>query len=243
MIKFFRRIRYDLMEKNKTGKYLKYAFGEIVLVVIGILIALQINNWNQGRIESNEEQAALINLGQDFEYNLKVLDSLIDYEINIRKLQFTILSHTGTKPKPKTEIEFNVALNTATHLAEFYPRNGSLDDLLNSGNLGIIKNRKLRKSLSSWKPILDQIKAREKIAISEIEEIEYLISKKGSWLNIDAVSNSKTIENNFFPESGFDVDNRNLLNELEFENTIENVIFQNDLIINRWIQAINATFP
>ena len=49
MIKFFRKIRYDLMEKNKTVKYFKYAFGEIILVVFGILIALQINNWNETR--------------------------------------------------------------------------------------------------------------------------------------------------------------------------------------------------
>ncbi|TYA54315.1 DUF6090 family protein [Formosa maritima] len=49
MIKFFRKIRYNLMEQNKTGKYLKYAIGEIILVVIGILIALQINNWNEER--------------------------------------------------------------------------------------------------------------------------------------------------------------------------------------------------
>ncbi|MCB0462680.1 MAG: DUF6090 family protein [Flavobacteriaceae bacterium] len=49
MIKFFRKIRYNLMEQNKTGKYLKYAIGEIILVVIGILIALQINNWNEAR--------------------------------------------------------------------------------------------------------------------------------------------------------------------------------------------------
>jgi len=49
MIKFFRKIRYDLMDKNKTGKYFKYAIGEIILVVIGILIALQINNWNENR--------------------------------------------------------------------------------------------------------------------------------------------------------------------------------------------------
>jgi hypothetical protein len=49
MIKFFRKIRYDLMEKNKTGKYLKYATGEIVLVVIGILIALQLNNLNENK--------------------------------------------------------------------------------------------------------------------------------------------------------------------------------------------------
>ncbi len=53
MIKFFRKIRYDLMEKNKTGKYLKYAIGEIILVVTGILIALQINNLNEQR-KSNE---------------------------------------------------------------------------------------------------------------------------------------------------------------------------------------------
>jgi hypothetical protein len=45
MIKFFRQIRFKLMETGKTSKYFKYAIGEIVLVVIGILIALQINNW------------------------------------------------------------------------------------------------------------------------------------------------------------------------------------------------------
>ena len=49
MIKFFRKIRYNLMEAGKIGKYFKYAIGEIVLVVIGILIALSINNWNEQR--------------------------------------------------------------------------------------------------------------------------------------------------------------------------------------------------
>ena len=49
MIKFFKKIRQNLLMENKTGKYLKYAIGEIVLVVIGILIALGINNWNQNQ--------------------------------------------------------------------------------------------------------------------------------------------------------------------------------------------------
>ena len=53
MIKFFRHIRQSLIMENKTGKYLKYAIGEIVLVVIGILIALQINNWNENRKSNN----------------------------------------------------------------------------------------------------------------------------------------------------------------------------------------------
>ena len=49
MIKFFRKIRQRLLTENKFSKYLLYAIGEIILVVIGILIALQINNWNEGR--------------------------------------------------------------------------------------------------------------------------------------------------------------------------------------------------
>jgi len=64
MIKFFRKIRQNLLMENKTGKYFKYAIGEIVLVVIGILIALQINNWNENRKKEtlkNEYKTALIN--------------------------------------------------------------------------------------------------------------------------------------------------------------------------------------
>ena len=56
MIKFFRKIRYDLMNQNKTTKYFKYAIGEIVLVVIGILIALQVNNWNVNRLNLKIEK-------------------------------------------------------------------------------------------------------------------------------------------------------------------------------------------
>ena len=62
MINFFRRIRQNLLMENKTSKYFKYAIGEIVLVVLGILIALQINNWNQGRINANEELSILKSL-------------------------------------------------------------------------------------------------------------------------------------------------------------------------------------
>ncbi|WP_191859362.1 DUF6090 family protein [Hanstruepera ponticola] len=67
MIKFFRHIRYNLMEKNKTGKYFKYAIGEIVLVVIGILIALQINNWNESNKLKKEETLYLKRLKIDLE--------------------------------------------------------------------------------------------------------------------------------------------------------------------------------
>ena len=55
MIKFFRKARYNLMEQNKTGKYLKYAIGEILIVMIGIFLALQVNKWNQNPIDKSRE--------------------------------------------------------------------------------------------------------------------------------------------------------------------------------------------
>ena len=69
MIKFFRKIRYDLMEKNKTGKYLKYAVGEIVLVVIGILIALSINNWNEEQKSIKKGHEILSDIRENVEFN------------------------------------------------------------------------------------------------------------------------------------------------------------------------------
>ena len=55
MIKFFRHIRRNLMETGKTGRYFKYAIGEIILVMIGILLALQVNNWNESRKVQTQE--------------------------------------------------------------------------------------------------------------------------------------------------------------------------------------------
>jgi len=79
MIKFFRKIRYDLMEKNKTGKYLKYAIGEIVLVVIGILIALSINNWNeQTKIEAKID-AIFKNVLEELSKNIDNSNNLIKF--------------------------------------------------------------------------------------------------------------------------------------------------------------------
>jgi hypothetical protein len=94
MIKFFRKIRYDLMEKNKTGKYLKYAIGEIVLVVIGILIALSINNANTYRKDRIKEKELLNEIVVNLELNkqlivqrIGVLDLLNEMSDLILKLQ------------------------------------------------------------------------------------------------------------------------------------------------------------
>ncbi len=77
MIAFFRTIRKNLVDDNKPLKYLRYAFGEIILVVIGILIALQINNWNEKRKQNNERILYQKSLHDD-----RVLDTLMIIEGN-----------------------------------------------------------------------------------------------------------------------------------------------------------------
>ena len=77
MITFFRKIRQNLHSEGKTGKYLKYAIGEILLVVVGILIALQINNWNEDRKERKQEKDLLAQLESEFQNNLEQLEDKI----------------------------------------------------------------------------------------------------------------------------------------------------------------------
>ena len=77
MIKFFRNIRQNLLMENKTGKYFKYAIGEILLVVIGILIALQINNWNDQRISKKEVITQLKILSNELKDDINLFESQI----------------------------------------------------------------------------------------------------------------------------------------------------------------------
>ena len=97
MIKFFRKIRYDLMEKNKTGKYFKYAIGEIVLVVIGILIALQINNWNENNITTKKTLTYLGTLNTEIESNIDALTTYIETAHNDIKGSANTLSELHSK--------------------------------------------------------------------------------------------------------------------------------------------------
>jgi hypothetical protein len=85
MIKFFRKIRQNSLMENKTGKYLKYAIGEIILVVIGILLALKINNWN----ESQKHEAKLLN----YLTNLReaLIDDIASLKSNISYIPYVCL--------------------------------------------------------------------------------------------------------------------------------------------------------
>jgi len=226
MIKFFRQVRQKLILENKTTSYIKYAIGEIVLVVIGILIALQINNWNEVRKTNLEEQRALLNIQSDFSKNKELLNDLIATTKKSIDAGMKILNYTGSKIKPKTEDEFNDLLNSLFDHDPYYPLNGFLDDLLNSGKLGIFNNVELRNLLSSWKPRLEIVNQSFAAGVEGENLVNNFIIENGSWLNADQVTIVK--RSVALPESGFKIDNRSMLILSQFENLIENHVIGSD---------------
>src|SRR5210317_2143230 len=87
MIKFFRHIRQNLIMENKTSRYFKYAIGEIVLVMIGILLALQINNWNENRKNKIQLQSIFSAIEDDLKMDINDIDTLIS-KMNAREPDF-----------------------------------------------------------------------------------------------------------------------------------------------------------
>ena len=231
MIKFFRKIRQRLVSENRFSKYLIYALGEIILVVIGILIALQINNWNEHNKRDQQEQEILNNLKQDFEHNQKEIISVLEDNRSTIDSAFVILNNTGSKYSKSFDI--NRPLGDVAGTIYFYPKNGFLNDLINSGNLGIVKNDELRNLLSSWLPILKDLSLREKGAKEFENKIIQYVIENGSWLSVDEVDNDETITKLNFPSSGFNVDNNDLLQKVAFENMIENQIVFIELVNER----------
>mgnify|MGYP003625683564 CR=1 FL=1 len=98
MIKFFRKIRHTMINENKVSKYMLYAIGEIILVVIGILIALQINNWNEQRKDNKQEFYILKQLQKEF----KADSSQISNYIRLTKIK----TKNYAKPLKTSDTQF-----------------------------------------------------------------------------------------------------------------------------------------
>ena len=102
MIKFFRKIRQKLLTENKFSKYLIYAIGEIILVVIGILIALQINNWNHERLNRKQEIKILIGIRDELNDLIARLDNWSQFNRTGERLTSEILNFNRTEVKKQT---------------------------------------------------------------------------------------------------------------------------------------------
>ena len=156
MIKFFRNIRHLMIKENKVSKYLLYAFGEIILVVIGILIALQINNSNEARKTRTTELTFLTNIKEDLQLNLTSLEEfIIARKDAINSSEIVLDYFEGRKEMNLDDFNFH-ALNVMVWFP-FHQNDNTYQELLNSGQLSIISNKSIKDHLqnmqSSFKTI------------------------------------------------------------------------------------------
>jgi len=160
MIKFFRQIRQRLVIENRFSKYLLYAIGEIILVVIGILIALQINNNNEANKERIKELHYLKNIKTDLLLNNANITSFIATRESQIKSANTILAYYEGKPLEDLTDFSNNSLNVYTW-KKFYQNNNTFLELTNSGNLALLSNDSIKNSLLNIEALYKELKGEE----------------------------------------------------------------------------------
>jgi len=144
----FRNIRRQLASENKFQKYSRYAIGEIVLVVIGILIALSINNWNENRKERNKELIYLNNIKEDIKLNIASLEVFIVTRDETVNSVAIVLEYFNGKQK----IDHNTFNFHNINILEWYPfvqHSNTYEELMNSGKFAIISNKSIKNELQN----------------------------------------------------------------------------------------------
>lgn len=220
MIKFFRHIRQSMIRENRTSKYLLYAIGEIVLVVIGILIALQINNWNEERKNNVFEKEILSQIQQNL---VQDRNNLLEIKSWHQKAFDASERLVDDSLRNKNLDSVPYWLGEVVHFSRFQSLTNSYEALKSAG-LQNVKNKDLRKSLgiyyddkvnlvsktlgdieyafnNQWLPLMEahatNFEFRE---ILEVEDMQHFFSETNAWrllmLNRDNIRASiRNLEN------------------------------------------------
>ena len=137
MINLFRKFRRQQISSKQYKKYLIYIIGEVFLVVIGILIALQINNWNEGRKMNTEKLKILVELQNEFKENQNALDRKIDLHKFISSQTDDLVNLFNPIPK-KADIK---KIDTLIITMAFMPEFKATTSVLNSEKLALESNK------------------------------------------------------------------------------------------------------
>ena len=221
MIKFYRRIRKQLVSEENTSKYLKYAVGEILLVVLGILIALGINNWNEVRKNKKEETKSMKRILSDLETEKLILESSKKQFKKSRKYLIDVVYNEKREGLDSIPYHFSPFI----HLKS----NSEYINLKSSGRLNLITNDKLRYRLVNF------------------YEIVYNYYEEMSEFNKRLLYGGRAMEyfNNEFPTDTTNLINPKLviqkLKEDKFKYIInDQIISLNDIIKNLNTQVIDS---
>ena len=224
MINFFRKKRKQLAKENKAAKYTRYAIGEIILVVIGILIALSINNWNNNRIKENNAVSLSNRLLIEINKNKKELDEQI---IRISELQSeakSLLMLFGPNYKQINSRLLDSLIYGVISTPLYNFNSSTLDEALNTGQVSIFQSNYLRALLYDIPKKVHSINNYEDEMTRDIENnlMPYLYDQI-SFRQMDEEFSDKFEVNERSNLNHFD--NRMILSDRKFENMVDNKYF------------------
>lgn len=151
MIKFFKHIRRSLLNENQMGKYLKYAIGEILLVMIGILLAFQVNSWNDRRMRSNKELSYLKDIKVNLTNDIESIDEVVEFNetksILTDSMFYTLEHNTDPEIYMPSILKY---MYTLTYYDVFEPNRIAFDNMVGAENIDLISNSNLRTELSKY---------------------------------------------------------------------------------------------
>ena len=203
-----------MADDNRPLKYARYAIGEIVLVVIGILIALQINNWNEENKERKEVNEYLTNLLREFKINHEDLKTNVAYHkfVSIKTSELSDL----ISPNPK-EISSN-KLDTLMFSVMFYPEFTALTTMMTSDKLELVNDYELKNDIANWKLNYDEYRYDLKISYDQYLNHTYrFVSENYQIKNVKHfVRDRIKLDQSLFP-----VDAKSILSDPVFENQMK----------------------
>ncbi len=250
MIKFFRKIRRQLLTKNlpvrqagqpsgqegklsssdlqvgptarlessgQVGRYLLYAISEIILVVIGILIALAINNINERHKERKTALSYLNSLHEEFEFNLALLEKTIKISegLSIGAENIRILFNPQVLDTV-SEQRIGQVFNDLNNVTVYSPSNGALLEIISSGSLKLLENSQLKQHLAGFEKRVARIRVQEEEILRLRSEMGVFIRQKGSMAALLSIDISSDVGDNY---SGT-LSNKSLFKSTYFLNTI-----------------------
>ncbi|MCB0461577.1 MAG: hypothetical protein R2816_05445 [Flavobacteriaceae bacterium] len=246
MIKFFRKIRYNLMETGKTGKYLKYAIGEIILVMIGILLALQVNNWNQDRLNTIEKKELLSKLHFEFKSNKKAIETFRIAEDKAMSSSIELINLVGATKQELSKHNLDSLFFESFPANELAFANNAVNDIVQNGHLNLFKDEEITTLLYQWNSLSEIRKTRfEKLDLWNNEQFIPFLLPFISMREMDKYSNYKwtgksKVKPDYYP----------LFQKVEFENLLDNSLWLHQQIVERLNETeklideiINATKP
>lgn len=225
MIKFFRRIRQQLLTENKFSKYLLYAAGEIILVVIGILIALSINNWNNNEINKSESNEFNRRLLREIDLNLALADTKIADIKNMISSSKGILDlfNKDLNDKDIRSLDSLIYVAISGVKTEFII--GTLSEGLNTGKVALIRSDELKSKLYGLPSNIAYVGEYDKTYSIYIGEILQPFLYEN--FNYRKMDNSFS-ELNVGPSKFNAQHNRALFENEKFENLIDNHFYQSN---------------